>query len=349
MSSSARLRWGTGLAVALLCGFVLYGVAVGPTAISVTQTVQAVLIRISPALAGLLTNDLAPWQQTVIWQVRIPRVLTGALVGASLATSGAVLQGLFRNPLASPGILGVSSGAALGAALAIFFGLSTLYIWALPGFAIAGAALALGFVYGIAMQGGHAPIARLLLVGVACESLAGAMMSFILALALQQWEVGAAIVYWSIGSLDGRTWAHVLLIAPVFLAAQTMVMCYSRELDILLIGEVHAMSVGVEVPRVRFHLLAATAALTGTAVAVSGGIGFIGLVVPHIVRLVAGPHHRHLLPLCALTGAVVVVGADLLLRSMLTDSSIPVGALIAALGAPFFIFLLIRQKQALNL
>lgn len=300
---------------------------------------EPLLPAIGPALEGV-----PQWQETILWQVRLPRALTAAMVGAALAVSGAVLQGLFRNPLASPSVLGVSSGATLGAALALFFGLASLYAWSLPLFAFAGALVTLFLVYSIASHRGSAPIASLLLAGIAVGAFNGAITAFLIALALESWEVGRAILYWTMGGLDGRTWDQVLIIAPVLLFAGAAVLAFQRDLDALLLGEVHASAVGVDVARTRLLLLGLTALLIGAAVAVSGGIGFIGLVVPHIIRLLVGPGHRLLLPLSAIGGALVLVSADLLLRAGFSEHNLPIGVITAALGAPFFLFLLVRHQ-----
>lgn len=341
-----------GLAVgAVLLAVMLAGVLVGPAAISLADLLGALL----RPLARMIGEDQSAsavqpsWQAVVIWQIRLPRVLTGAMVGAALAVSGAVLQGLFRNPLASPSVLGVASGASLGAVLAIFLGLAVTQVWALPLFAFAGALTTLFVVYGIAVRGGHTPVATLLLAGIAAGAFNVAMSSFLLALALENWEVGKSIVYWTMGGLEGRTWDHVLLIAPFLALGLALVMAYPRDLDALLLGETQAASVGVNVPRTRLVLLLVTALLTAAAVAVAGGIGFIGLVVPHIVRLLAGPHHRRLLPLSALLGALLLVGADLALRLLFATNEIPLGVVTAAMGAPFFLFLLLRQRGMVSL
>jgi len=338
-------------AAALLMAAASAALLVGPAAIGpgdlwamVARRAAWLLERGTPGSAHAEAAGLG-WQETILWQVRLPRVLTGAAVGAALAVSGAVLQGLFRNPLASPSVLGVSSGASLGAVLAIFFGLSASLVWALPLFAFAGAILTLLLVYTIATHQGRTPIATLLLAGIAVGAFNAAMSSFILALALERWEVAKTIIFWTMGGLDGRTWDHVLLIAPVLLAGMAVVLGYTRELDALLVGEVSAAAVGVDVARTRMILLLGTALLTGAAVAVAGGIGFVGLVVPHIVRLLVGPHHRALLPLAALVGALAVIAADLLLRGLLAEHNIPLGVATAAMGAPFFLFLLVRQQE----
>ncbi len=339
MRAERRARIGLVGVCMLLVGAMLAATLIGPAEIGWADLARALL---GPLGRG--SGESPGWQAIVIWQVRLPRAMTGAMVGAALALSGAVLQGLFRNPLASPSVLGVSSGASLGAVLAIFLGLAASLVWALPLFAFAGAMLTLFVVYGIATHRGHTPIATLLLAGIAMGAFNVAMASFLLAIALEDWELGRSIIYWTMGGLEGRTWDQALLIAPVLGLGLAVVMAHQRELDAMLLGEVHAAAVGVDVPRTRILLLVATALLTAAAVAVAGGIGFIGLVVPHIVRLLTGPHHRVLLPLSALGGALILVVADLALRIAFVGNQIPLGVLTAAMGAPFFLFLLLRQR-----
>lgn len=349
MTGERGFRYGLWGALGALGLAALVAVAVGPAPLNTAQAAFSLLRGVCAGCSNGWGVELLPWQHTIVWQVRLPRVLVAMLVGASLAMCGAVLQGLFRNPLASPSVLGVSSGASLGAVLAIFFGLAAVSIWTLPLFAIVGAGATLAVVYGIASAGGQTPMATLLLAGVAVGAFNVAMSSLVLALALQQWEVGRAIVYWSMGGLEGRTWLHVGLLAPVCVLSLGVMLAYRRDLDILLVGEVHAASLGVDVGRARLNLLVATAVLTGTAVAVSGAIGFVGLVVPHIVRLLVGPHHRRVLPLSAVLGALVLVTADLALRAVFADNNIPTGVATAAMGAPFFLFLLLRQRREMRI
>jgi iron complex transport system permease protein len=338
----------TGMLVLAAC---LAAILVGPAVIGLSDVLSMLVRALARAWNQLFDSPIpaaetaVTWQETILWQVRLPRVLTGASVGAALALSGAVLQGLFRNPLASPSVLGVSSGASLGAVIAIFFGLSARLVWVLPLWALAGAVVTLLLVYTIATRRGQTPITTLLLAGIAVGAFNVAMSSFVLAMALERWEVGKTIVFWTMGGLDGRTWDHLALIAPVLLGGLAWVLAYTRELDALLIGEIHAAAIGVDVARTRLVLLLTTAMLTGAAVAVSGGIGFVGLVVPHIVRLLVGPHHRALLPLSALCGALILVAADLLLRGVFAEHNIPLGVVTAAMGAPFFLFLLVKQQE----
>ena len=298
---------------------------------------------------GASHEDTRPWMQSVLMDVRMPRILVGTLAGACLAICGTVMQGMFRNPLASPSILGVSSGASLGAVVALYLGLASISIWALPVFASAGACLTLLLVYRVASQRGHMAIGTLLLSGIAIGALNTAASSFILALSLNNWDVGRMIVYWTMGGLDGRTWDHVLLIAPFATVGVGLLLFFSRNLDALLLGEVHAASVGVDVVRTRRWLLIITSLLVGVTISVCGGIGFIGLVVPHILRLLIGPHHRYLLPASALGGAICLLGADLMLRTLIPEKSIPLGVITAMLGAPFFLFLLIKQRWSVQI
>lgn len=330
----------------LLAGGLLFcliaGLLLGPVDIAISQIGQFLL-------HPLLSDTQLPWQSSILLDVRLPRLLVGALAGSCLAICGAVMQGMFRNPLASPSVLGVSSGASLGAVIAIYLGLASVSVWMLPLFAFAGAALTLFLVYRISSQRGHTAIGTLLLAGVAMAALNSALSSLILALSLDSWGVGQMIIYWTMGGLEGRTWDHVLLILPLALIGTLLVLTFSRPLDAMLLGETHASSVGVDVARTRLYLLLITAFLVAGAISVCGGISFIGLVVPHILRLILGPHHKYLLPASALGGAFALVAADLLLRSLMPEQAIPLGVVTAAFGAPFFLYLLVRQRWNLSL
>lgn len=297
----------------------------------------------------VVMDGVRPWMQNVLIDVRMPRILVGALAGACLAISGAVMQGMFRNPLASPSVLGVSSGASLGAVLALYLGFASVSVWALPAFAFFGATLTLFLVYRIASQRGHIATGTLLLSGVALGALNTAISSLILALSLNNWEVGRMIIYWTMGGLDGRTWDHVLLLLPFATLGTGALLLFSKHLDALLLGEIHAVSIGVNIANTRRWLLVITALMVGATVSVCGSIGFIGLVVPHILRLLMGPHHRFLLPASAIGGAITLVGADLLLRTAAPEKAIPLGVATAALGAPFFLFILIKKRWAIQL
>lgn len=345
VSNSSRRLIIFALISALLVSCLLSGLLLGPAEIPFAEIPLLLL-------AGLFTDmqTASPqWMQNILIDVRLPRLLVGALAGSCLAICGAVMQGMFRNPLASPSILGVSSGASLGAVISLYLGLASVSVWVLPLFAFTGAGLTLFIVYHIASQRGHAAVGTLLLAGIAMAALNSALSSLILALSLDSWGVGQTIVYWTMGGLEGRTWDHVLLISPFALIGIFLLLHYSRSLDALLLGETHASSIGVDVAKTRRQLLLITSCLVGAAISVCGGISFIGLVVPHILRLILGPHHRYLLPASAIGGALTLVAADLLLRSVMPEQAIPLGVVTAAFGAPFFLYLLVRQRWSVRL
>ncbi|WP_019616142.1 FecCD family ABC transporter permease [Psychromonas ossibalaenae] len=329
---------------ALFISLSVLGILQGPADISLT----AVMTILKQSLFTPASSDIPNWQSSIILDVRLPRMIIALFAGASLALCGLVMQGMFRNPLASPSVLGVSSGASLGAVTAIYLGASLISAWAIPLFAFIGAGISLSIVYRVASTRGQTNIATLLLSGVAMSALNVAATSLLLALSLSNWDVARMIIYWTMGGLDGRTWDHVLIILPIVVSGFILLLFYSKQLDLLLLGEQHALSVGVDVRRTRRNLLIISTAMVGASVSVVGGIGFIGLVVPHILRLILGPSHRYLLPACLLGGAVTLLGADLFLNSFFAEQAIPLGVVTAALGAPFFLFLLIKQRFILS-
>lgn len=327
------------VSIALLAGLFISSLNLGAADISLAESLSYIFNG----------ESLAPWKQTILQEVRFPRSLLAIIVGASLACAGTVLQSLFRNPLASPSIIGVSSGASLGAIVAIFLGLAAINIWILPIFAFIGCTITLFLVYTLAVQNGQLPMGSLLLAGVAVGAFNTAMSALVLALSLQEWEVGKAIVFWTMGGLEGRAWPHVFLILPVFIFCFSVVFAFYRDLNILLIGETHALSVGVDVEKTRLFLLGATALLIATSISVAGGIAFIGLVVPHIARLLIGNEHKQLLPLATILGAITLLSADCLLRSNIEFHRVPLGVVTATIGAPFFLYLLYKQKNEIRL
>ena len=330
--------------IVLFITLIIFSILQGPVNISLNQ-IGAIFKQ---AIITGQQGDIPAWQYSIIFDVRLPRMLIALFAGASLALCGLVMQGMFRNPLASPSILGVSSGASLGAVIAIYLGASLLSAWAIPLFAFIGAIISLAVVYRIAVHRGQISVATLLLSGVAISALNVSATSLLLALSLNNWDVARMIIYWTMGGLDGRTWDHVFIIVPIVSSGFILLLFYSKQLDLLLLGEQHAMSVGVDVRRTRRNLLIISAAMVAASVSVVGGIGFIGLVVPHILRLLLGPAHRYLLPACLFTGAIALLGADLLLTLFFTEQAIPLGVVTAACGAPFFLFLLIKQRFVLN-
>jgi len=263
--------------------------------------------------------------RVVVWLIRTPRVLVAALVGAGLALAGAQMQGLFHNPLASPDLVGTSTGGAFGAVLAIACGLATRSLWYVPLLAFLSSMGALFAVYTIATQRGRTPVATLLMAGVALSALISAATSLVISLQFVNYQVAQEIVFWLMGGLDSRTWVHVGMVAPCVALGALIAFAVMRELDVLLLGEEAAAALGVDVEQSKRLVLTSAALLTGAAVAVSGVIGFVGLVGPHMVRLVLGPTHRRLLPASALAGASFVI--------------------TAAFGAPFFLYLLLTHKS----
>ena len=328
----------------LFIALMIFGVLQGPVDIPLTN----IYTILKQSLFSTVQSTVPNWQSSIILDVRLPRMIIASLAGASLALCGLVMQGMFRNPLASPSILGVSSGASLGAVIAIYFGFSLISAWAIPLLAFIGAGISLSIVYRVASSRGQTSVATLLLSGVAIGALNVSAISLLLALSLSNWDVARMIIYWTMGGLDGRTWDHVLIILPIALSGFILLLFYSKQLDLLLLGEQHAMSVGVDVRKTRRNLLLISTAMVGASVSVVGGIGFIGLVVPHILRLLLGPSHRYLLPACLFGGAILLLAADLFLNTFFNQQVIPLGVITAALGAPFFLFLLIKQRLIIS-
>lgn len=296
-------------------------------------------------LAALVDAAHEPaWHREVVLGVRLPRALVAALAGTGLGVSGAALQGLFRNPLADPGVLGVSSGATLGAVLA-------LYLWPerslllVPAAAFVVALLAAGLVYRIATRRGVTSSVTLLLAGIAVAGAFSAATSLVLSLSLAEWELGREVLSWMMGGLEGRGWEHVAALAPPVLVGSAALLFFARDLDALVLGEESALSVGVDVPRTRRAVLVLSALVCGASVAIVGSVAFVGLVVPHVVRLGLGRGHARVLCGSALGGAILLVVADTVSRT-LTSIDLRPGALTSALGAPFFVWLLVRTRRA---
>lgn len=279
---------------------------------------------------------------TVLWDVRFPRVVLAVMVGAALAAAGAMMQGIFGNPLAEPGVIGVSSGAAVGAILVIFTGLTTLGHWTIIAASfVAGLGTTL-FVYVFARSRGRTEVVTLLLTGIAVNAVAGAAIGLMTNFS-QDAEI-QTITFWQLGSVSTATWSKVAAIAPCLLVGLSVIPVYARRLDLLALGEGPARHLGVDVERMRLVLICAMALLTSAAVAFAGIVAFIGLVVPHIVRMVTGPGHRVLLPASALGGGLLLLAADLLARTAAAPAEIPLGVVTAALGGPFFFYLLHRTR-----
>lgn len=337
-------KYATTAGAILIAGIVAaIGVRVGITDIdggSILRIVAAELGLLSPEQTGAPAHA-----RVIVWHIRIPRVLTGAFVGASLALSGAMLQGLFRNPMASPGVIGISTGGALGATSAIALGLGAASIWSVPCMAFAGALLAVFCVSLAATHKGHTPLGGLILCGMAVNSIAGALTTLVLSYSVNDFEVGRQILFWLMGSLTNRTWEHVMLIAPFFTASAFAAAFLGRELNLMMSGEESAMALGVDTARTKRRILIIAAAAAGASVAVAGVVGFVGLLVPHIVRMLAGPDHRRLLPASIFAGAAFVMGMDLLARTLAPAGEMRLGVLSSSVGGPFFLYLIMRNRR----
>ena len=320
------------LAAATLVLFVL-SLTVGPAGIAFGDSIAALFSSKADAVALIMR------------EIRLPRALLGLMIGATLGLSGAVLQGYLRNPLAEPGLLGISSMASLGAVLAIYTGLSAAFALALPLAALAGAVLAVVVVQAMAGTRGNSLL--IILAGIAVTSFAGAMTSLALNLSPNPFAA-LEIMFWMLGSLTDRSMTHVWLAGPFMILGWAMLGSLGRSLDALTLGSETAASMGVELRRVQFLAVFGTAACVGAATAVSGAIGFVGLVVPHILRPLVGSKPSRLLLASALGGACVVLAADILVRLIAPERDLKLGVLTAIVGAPFFLWLVFRARRRLT-
>ena len=294
--------------------------------------------------SGLLSARLSDVESTIVWDGRMPRLLVAFLVGFSLAAAGCMMQGIFKNPMASPGVIGISSGAALGAVSAIYLGLAAKSLAALPLFAVIASSITLMLVFAIATSGGHTSISTLLLAGIAMNLILGALTSFVITLSTREFNVGRVVVNWLMGDLNNRCWEHVYIVLTTTMTALLGSMFFVKDLNILMIDEETAANLGVNVKITRNALLSFSSILTGGAIAVSGVIGFVGLIAPHIVRGLIGPDNRKLIPLAGLLGAVFVIYADLFVR-LIVKMDLKIGILTSLMGGPFFIYLLIKHRK----
>jgi iron complex transport system permease protein len=299
-------------------------------------------------LSGLPFVDIAPhWPaswDTIVWQLRLPRIVLAGVVGAALAASGATYQGLFRNPLADPYLIGVASGAGLGATIVLVTDVPTAYhgISLLPVAAFAGAILAVAVAYAIARQSEGLPLTTLVLAGVAIASFTGAITSLLM---IRSDPDLRPVLGWLLGGFISAQWKHSLLILPYLVPGLLLVLAYSRVINVLQLDEEQARQLGVNVERVKVLLIAAATLFTAAAVSFSGLIGFVGLIAPHAARLLWGGDYRALLPMAALVGAAFLILADLASRMVASPAELPVGVVTALCGAPFFLYLLRRRKK----
>lgn len=326
----------------LLVVSVIFGVSLGSTTTSPSMVVKVLLSHIPGLSAWFSAPETTA--DAIIYKIRLPRVILALFVGAALAVAGAALQGLLRNPLAEPYTIGVASGASVGAALVIIFiGGEVFGVALLPFAAFLGAFLTGLLVYRLALVNGHMAVETLILAGVVMSSFMSAILSYMLTLAgenLQQ------VIYWLMGSLGLRGSEYFIYTLPLLLAGIFLLCLYGRDLNILTFGEETAGQLGISVERTKRIILLLAALLTGIAVSLAGTIGFVGLIIPHLVRLMLGPDHRVLLPVSALGGGIFLIWADLVARVAAAPVELPVGVVTAFLGAPFFLYLLRKRKRS---
>jgi len=326
----------------LLAAVFLSAVVIGAVQISVKHAVL-ILLDLLPLL-DISLEEIEPVHRDILLKIRLPRVVLAGAVGISLATAGAAFQGLFRNPMADPYVIGVSSGAAVGAILAMLTGAQVVLagFGAVPLFAFAFGFVTMLLVYYMARVGSVVPVMTLLLSGIAVSAFLSAVVSLLTFFAGEKLE---RVVFWLMGGLGGATWEQVVIMVPYALVGCIMIFLFHRELNALLLGEETAHHLGVDTERVKKIILAGSSLLVAAAVSTSGIIGFVGLVVPHFIRLAAGPDHRFLLPASALLGASLLIGTDTLARTVIAPTELPVGIITALVGAPLFLYLLKRRKK----
>lgn len=331
------------LGLGLLCMTLVICVGFGSVSVPAEEIIAIFAHRL-PVIGSMVEPQWSAASETIVMQVRLPRVLLGLLVGSTLAVAGAAFQGVLRNPLADPFTLGVSSGSAVGAAVLIFFGwqFSWIGIFTLPVVAFTTGALTLGIVLWLAREQGKIPAESLILSGVVMQSFLGAIVSFLTAMSKKTIN---EIMYWTMGSLNLRGWSYTAILLPYLLAGLIFLWSQARSLNLLALGEKQAAHSGLHVERTKILTLLVATLMTAAAVSVSGVIGFVGLVIPHMIRLFTGSDYRLIIPLSALGGGIFMMWSDLAARSLLAPTEIPLGVITAFIGAPFFGYLLYRKKK----
>lgn len=323
----------------LLAGFL--GIAIGTVYVPFKDIVQLIVLKV---VRSETIENIDSMNVNIVWNIRLPRVILAGFVGASLAIAGAAFQGLLRNPLADPFTLGVSSGASVGAVVTIFFNISIPFFGAftLPFLSITAAFLTVFIVLIFAETIDRAMrVETIILTGVIFSSFLGSLISLMIALTGEELR---QIIGWLLGSVSMRGWSHLKIIIPFFIIGTISLLLHTRELNAMSFGEEQAHHLGVHVQRKKLFILFSGSIITGAAVAVSGTIGFVGLVIPHFVRLLWGPDHRHLLPLSIIAGASFLILADLVSRTIIAPAELPIGVITALIGAPIFAIILMRNR-----
>ncbi|KRE75782.1 FecCD family ABC transporter permease [Paenibacillus sp. Soil750] len=341
-----KLMLGGGVGVILLLLSIVVSLSIGSAQLPISHIV-GILAKHLPWIGSHIEVDWPQSSEQIINKVRIPRLLLGILVGAVLSIAGAGFQGVLRNPLADPYSLGVSSGASVGAAFLIYFGLQYAWFgqWSIPIVAFVTGLISLFLVLKLAMIDGKLKMETLILSGVVMQAFLGAFVSFLVAISDQTIN---EILFWLMGSLSMRGWSYTYMILPYLVIGIVILLSYARSLNLLALGERQAAHLGVHVERTKLIVLIASTLITAAAVSVAGVIGFVGLIVPHLVRLLVGPDYRLIIPLSAIGGGIYVLWADTLARTLLSPTEIPLGVVTAFLGAPFFAYLLHKDKKTLR-
>lgn len=327
------------VAILGLIGLALASAAIGQVPTTPAEVAGSVLHRIGLDWGPMPAH---PAGEVTLWEVRFPRVLLAMLVGAALATAGGLLQGVFANPLAEPGVIGVSAGAAVGAGTVIVIGGAFVAAWSVAAAAFVAGLATTALVYVLARSNGRTEVVTLVLTGVAINAFAGGLIAFLLFVASP--AARDQIVFWQLGSLNGATWDSVSIVAILSAAGITAAVLIAPRLDLLALGEASARHLGVDVERLRRNVILIVAVLATAGVAFTGIVLFVGLIVPHLVRMLVGPGHRVLIPLSAILGAVVLLAADVAARSLVHNADLPLGMLTSLIGGPFFFWLLRRTR-----
>ncbi|MGO4617131.1 FecCD family ABC transporter permease [Nocardia sp. 2YAB30] len=339
--SRGRSRVGIVFAVAIagLVVLALASAAIGQVPTTPAEVAGSVLHRIGLEWGPMPAH---PAGEVTLWQVRFPRVVLAMLVGAALATAGALLQGVFANPLAEPGVIGVSAGAAVGAGTVIVVGGAFVAAWSVAAAAFVSGLATTLLVYVLARSNGRTEVVTLVLTGVAINAFAGGLIALLLFVASP--AARDQIVFWQLGSLNGATWESVGVVACLTFVGVAASVLIAPRLDLLALGESAARHLGVDVERLRRNVIVVVAVLATAGVAFTGIILFVGLIVPHLVRMLVGPGHRVLIPLSAIVGSVVLLAADVAARSLIDNADLPLGMLTSLIGGPFFFWLLRRTR-----
>lgn len=322
----------------------IYTVTIGPAEISFQAAMSIILAKIPFIQQRIDLAQYSEVQLTIIWSLRVPRVILAGLVGGALGVVGASFQGFFKNPMADPSVIGVSSGAALGATLAIVTGMGGfLGFLRIPIFSFTGALLTTFLVYTLGRVGNKVVVSTLLLAGIALSSFLQAMISFLMVMNAEKME---KVYFWILGSFANRNWEHVQIAAPLIIVGVLLLMLFSKELNAMVFGDSTAHHLGIDLEKVKVIILVLASLTAAGAVAVCGIIGFVGLIIPHIVRMLVGPDHRILLPMSFLVGGIFMVITDTVARTIFAPMEIPIGVITAMFGGPFFIYLLKKKKDS---